>query len=401
MKFSYIHTADIHLGRAFSNINYNLSPEQKEVLQLAHESALESLCNFAINNSVDFILIAGDTFDACEQDLHSRLKLTKILSKLEQNNIQVFIICGNHDPANSYTQELSFKNSKKIHIFGVNTEAKTYTVTLENGDSVANIHPFGFETKEFSQSPCTILKKATDHTLFNIGLIHCDLGVSESNYAPCTEKELLELDYDYYALGHIHKPYLNDKIAYSGTLQGRHSKDEGAHGFRYIRVENKCITQNEFIPCDKVRYINIEHEILNDKTEIENIEHLQAVLTPISKECELTICNLTLSGIRSFSFSDINALKKELECPNLIINSITDLTRPEIDINIIRSSGGILTEMLETIENKEALENILEQTKKEASDFLKIIDDIDNEEIISDSCTQIKNICAKIYDSED
>ena len=57
--------------------------------------------------------------------------------------------------------------------------------------------------------------------------------------------------------------------------------------------------------------------------------------------------------------------------------------------------------MLETIENKEALENILEQTKKEASDFLKIIDDIDNEEIISDSCTQIKNICAKIYDSED
>lgn len=400
MKFSFIHTADIHLGRAFSDINYTLNQQQKDILKYAHEAALDTLCDYAINNSVDFVLIAGDTFDACEQDLHSRLKLTKVLSRLERNNISVFIICGNHDPASSYTQELEFKNSEKIHIFGVNTEVKKFTLNKEN-EQIANIYPFSFETKEFPHSPCSILEKASDNSLFNIGLIHCDLGGGQSIYAPCTEKELLELGYDYYALGHIHKPYQNKNIIYSGTPQGRHSKDEGAHGFRHITIENNSIIKNEFVTCDKIRYINLEYSITDYETELEAIQNLESQLLRLSNNCEFTICNLSLTGIRNFSFTDTNELKKELELPSLIVNEITDTTVPNINPEIIKNSGGILAEILNTIENEETLKEVLTQTKKEIADFLKSAENIDDAEILSESISKIKDICVKIYGNEE
>lgn len=389
------------MGRAFSDINFNLSSEQKEILQDAHERAFDTLCDFAISNAVDFILIAGDTFDACEQDLHSRLKLVKAFSKLERNNISVFAVCGNHDPANSYTQDLTFKNSERIHIFGVNTETKKLEVTLPNGEPIANIYPFGFETKEFPCSPCSKLEKATNQKLFNIGLIHCDTSGGDSVYAPCSEKELLELNYDYYALGHIHKPYQNNNIVYSGTPQGRHSKDEGAHGFRYITVENNNIVKNDFITCDKVRYINIEYNITNDESELEVVQNLQHKLTKEAKNCELAIFNLNLNGIRTFAKNDKETLKKELELENIIINEIYDETISNIDTNTIKNSGGILAEILKITETPDTIEEIISQTQKEIGDFIKNTDNIKNEDLLPDTFSNLKNICIEIYGNEE
>ena len=79
MNFSFIHTADIHLGRAFSDINFVLTDSQKRILKTAHEDALSRLADFAIEKKVDFVFIAGDTFDSSEQDLHSMLFLYKFL----------------------------------------------------------------------------------------------------------------------------------------------------------------------------------------------------------------------------------------------------------------------------------------------------------------------------------
>ncbi len=399
MNFSFIHTADIHLGRAFADISHELSTSQKEVLKTAHEAALETICNFAIERDVDFILIAGDTFDACEHDLHSKIVLTSILKRLENNNINVYIVCGNHDPATSYTNELAFKNSDKIHIFGVNTSCEP-TIINHNGKDIVCLYPFGFNTNEYKNNPCKELKKANSNDLFNIGLIHCDIMGDNNTYAPCSEKELLELNYDYYALGHIHKPYENGKIVYSGTPQSRSRKDEGAHGFRYVSVNNNQIISNEFITCDKIRFCNIDYSLTGDSTAIETIEKLQEQLYQYKSAIKLSIINLTLNGICGYKKPKLEEIRNELSGENVIINEITDNSSIEVDIEQISSSGGVLSHIINNTRNSEKLKTLLDKTSNDISEVLKLTDSIKQEVISAPAISIAENICREIYGKE-
>ena len=89
MNFSFIHAADIHLGRPFSNLS------EIQTCKNAVEKAFNNLIDYALVKNVDFVLIAGDTFDSTEQDFESKLILKEGLKKLEAADIKVFIICGN------------------------------------------------------------------------------------------------------------------------------------------------------------------------------------------------------------------------------------------------------------------------------------------------------------------
>ena len=384
------------MGRAFSDIDFELSDKQAGMLKSAHEQALEELCDFAVRKKVDFILIAGDTFDDCEHDLHSRLTLYKSLKRLEEENISVFMVCGNHDPQTSYSNELEFKNSSKIKVFGVNCKSEPTEVVL-NDVPVAKIYPFGFKTNQCEVSPCEFLSKAIDKNSFNIGLIHCDMTSDKNVYAPCSEKELLELDYDYYALGHIHKPFVKDKFVYSGTIQGRSRKDVGEHGFRLITVENNQILSNEFVPCDKVRYFTLDYQIAEDDTPISTIENLTEILTQIAQNCDLSIVHLTLKGVCKYAKQDLNELKRVLSSENVIVNEIIDQTIPNADEDAILSSGGMLEQIVIGMKDDEILANVLEDTKKEISETLKLVSEFDDNEILELAKTELKYICAEIY----
>ncbi len=400
MKFSFIHTADIHLGRAFADIDYELSPEQKNIINTAHEEALGELCDFAIDKEVDFVLIAGDTFDDCEHDLHSRLVLYNFLKRLETNEIGVYIVPGNHDPENSYTKELGFKTSEYVKIFGVNIPSKTLVIKNRAGEEAAVIYPFGFKTTEYPASPCRVLEKAKSKDLFNIGLIHCDRSGGDKNvYAPCSEKELLDLGYDYYALGHIHKPDLGEKIVYPGTIQARSRKDTGEHGFCYVNVDNNSIVSNEFVKCDKVRYYNLTVSVTGDETEIETIEKIQLQIGELSRGVKLVIINLTLEGVCGYKKPENNILKTELSNAGVIISGVENNSVIDMDVDLIKSSGGVLAQILSAADND--IQMIAEQTDRDLSDILKLVPEFDRNVPAPEAAEIVQNICKEIYGGEE
>lgn len=396
MKFSFIHTADIHLGRAFSDIGFVLNDEQAAILKTAHEKAFLELVDFAISRAVDFVLIAGDTFDDFEKDLRAKLILSNALKRLDANNIQVFMVCGNHDPRNSYSKDLSFKDSTKIHIFGVNTPEESKIVTI-NDVEVAMIHPFGFTTNECRYSPCQNLVKATSKSLFNIGLIHCDATSANNVYAPCTERELTDLSYDYYALGHIHKPFIKNNLVYPGTIQGRSKKDDGEHGFRFVTVEDNKIISNEFIVCDKVRYYNYEFDLSGVSNEMEMVEKATIELLGLSKNCELAIIDVTISGCREFKINNYSEILSALSINNLIISDINDRSYEKINTEILLNADGVLGLMMNSIQDENIIKRILEKTKKELNELLKYSFQDFDEDVLVNSKNEIKNICSEIF----
>lgn len=396
MSFSFIHTADIHLGRAFSDINIELTAEQKNILRTAHEKALEDLGAFAVDKSVDFILIAGDTFDDSEHDLRSKIVLTRFLKKMEKEEISVYMVCGNHDPSVSYTNELVFKDSSKINIFGVNRPLEPMSVKL-NSVNVAKIYPFGFATTSCLKSPCEFLQKAQDKTVFNIGLIHCDMTTSNNVYAPCSETSLRVLDYDYYALGHIHKPLENDKFVYSGTIQGRSKKDVGEHGFRYVTVENGEILVNDFITCDKVRYYDLEHSVTEDESSVETFENIHNKIEDYLKGCRLVIINLTLVGVCKYPRKDLLEIKKTILDERVVLSVVEDNTVSDVDDETILSSGGVLAEIMNICSDSEELSNVVEKINKDFKSFLSVAESLPSDEVVAGALNELKNICANVY----
>ncbi len=91
MKF--IHISDIHLGRK----QVGNSGEYSKKRYIDFFDSFEYMIDYAIDNRLDAIIIAGDLFDKKEINPDILSKTIQILTKAKDNNIPVVAIEGNHD----------------------------------------------------------------------------------------------------------------------------------------------------------------------------------------------------------------------------------------------------------------------------------------------------------------
>lgn len=424
MTFSFLHISDIHLGRPFSNISkYSYDNRIKELYNCAVEKAFNNCINFALLKNVDFVLISGDTFDSNEQDFKSKLILKEGLEKLEKADIKVFLVGGNHDPISSYNKNtFNFDENSNIKIIGLNTVSPYKNTVLDkSGNEIAIIQALSFNENTFNENPIKYFepKEFDEKNLFNIGLLHCDLDASkQSPYAPCLLGELQSLNYDYWALGHIHLPNYDEKnIQYSGTIQGRNTKETGVHGIRYIKVENNQIIKNSLIPTDIIRFEDITIDLSQSNDEITAYNQIMEELLNFSGSnnnynCELHLIRLELIGNINFfseineNFFDVLSERVKNDFNNKIyISTIANNTKPKVDEKILKEDDGIAGEIFKTTQESnitdyfQSIENDLKGiiplcnfTQEEFIEFKKEIE-ID----IKEKCI---NICNSIYHSE-
>lgn len=388
LEFSFLHIADIHLGRPFSDLSvYSYDEKYKSILDRAVEKTFNNIIDFALNNKVDFVLIAGDTFDSEKQDFSSQLILKKGLKKLEEAEIKAFLICGNHDYVNSYNKNtFNYGENSLIKIIGINTPNYA-EIEIENKrhEKIAVLHALSYTTDKMNENPIKYFSKCDNlnKLMFHIGLLHSDITAEkDSPYAPCSYGELENMGYDYWALGHIHKPepQINDKIQYSGTVQGRNIKETGAHGIRYIKVENNIIAKNEFIKLDTVRYEEVFADIssANDLTEAYDI--ISDCLGNILNDdfCDLHLVNLNLSGITSLYgdindnfYTEISERINESFNQKICISQINNKCEPKIDNDILKNDDGISGELYRTAYNDLISDEIISGYDK---DFASVIE---------------------------
>lgn len=404
MTFSFIHAADIHLGRPFSNIS-----ENSEICKKATQKSFNNLIEHALNKNIDFVLIAGDTFDSEEQDFESKLILKEGLKKLESAGIKVYLICGNHDPLSSYNKTtFNFDENSKIKIVGLNSQIyEDFTVENKNNEPVALIHALSFAESQFKENPIKYFSQAQN--LFNIGLLHCDLDASkDSPYAPCLKSELEALNYDYWALGHIHIP----NEMYAGTLQGRNTKETGAHGAKYVKVENGIITKNLFVPLDVVRFEDITVDLSSAVDDVNAAEIILEKLEILkNEECEYFYIRLHLTGYVDF-YSKINdefieKLQEKITTYSKIsISKIINNTVAKIDAEALSNDEGIAGELYTVVQNEENIQNAFLKTEKQLKQLLtdccfeKGEYETFCEEIKESTKETCKNLCSLVYGSE-
>ncbi len=406
MNFSFIHAADIHLGRPFSGVS-DIHAHKNAV-----EKAFNNFINYALVKNVDFLLIAGDTFDSDEQDFESKLILKEGLKKLEAADIKVFLICGNHDPLYSYNKTtFNFDENSNIKIVGLNTNTyEDFTVTDKNNNPIAVVHALSFQENIFKENPTKYFSPA-NNSLFNIGLLHCDIDASkESPYAPCTKSELEALKYDYLALGHIHKP----SELYVGTLQGRNTKETGEHGIRHIKVENGQIVKNTFVNTDVIRFEEIEIDLTNAQDTTSAAILIQEQLQSLTNiNCEFFYIKLTLKGFvdyyREINTEFFDTTREKIKANSngkIYLSEIFNELVANINEDDLKDDEGMAGTLYRTIQENENIENSYTKIEEQLKHLLKDCNFSEEEysffetEIKNKSKESCKNLCMQIYKNE-
>jgi exonuclease SbcD len=220
-------------------------------IRRAPRDGLTNLVNLAIEQSVQFVLIAGDLYDGNWKNFQTGMFFVKQAARLREAGIQLFVIAGNHDAANKMTRSLPLPENVKVF-----SADGPETVLLEELDVA--IHGQSFANPEVLHD-LSLAYPAAVRGCFNIGLLHTSADGREEHdpYAPCSIDGLKLKGYDYWALGHIHKREVlcqEPWVAFSGNIQGRHIRETGPKGCWLVTVHANRRMEVVFEPLDVMRW---------------------------------------------------------------------------------------------------------------------------------------------------
>jgi DNA repair protein SbcD/Mre11 len=94
----FIHAAGVLIDHQLRDVA-RVSPGMRSTLLDATTTSFERIIEACIEHEVDFLLLAGDTFDERDRSLRARVVLREGLQCLQEAGIQVFAIPGTADPA--------------------------------------------------------------------------------------------------------------------------------------------------------------------------------------------------------------------------------------------------------------------------------------------------------------
>jgi exonuclease SbcD len=248
MKF--IHAADIHLDSALKGLErYEGAPVDE--IRSATRRAFDNFTDLAIEEHVDFVLLAGDLYDGDWKDYNTGLYLVERMGRLREAGIRAFMVAGNHDAASQITRHLRLPDN--VQTFSVHKPERIVVDEL----GVA-IYGQGFANRAVSEDLSQGYPQG-DPQLFNIGLLHTCLDgrAGHEVYAPCTVDGLRSKGYQYWALGHVHtyeEVSRDPWIVFPGNLQGRHIRETGPKGCVLVTVENSEVAEVQFRGLDVLRW---------------------------------------------------------------------------------------------------------------------------------------------------
>jgi exonuclease SbcD len=308
-KVTFIHGADLHLDSPMVGLKH--LPEK--IFKRIREStfvAFKKLINSALEKKVDFVVLAGDLFDGEDRSLRAQSRLRAEMQRLEENGIHVYIVHGNHDHLSGTW--VNFDMPSNVHVFSDEVEVKT--LTTKTGTTV-NLYGFSYSKRHiYDRKIDNYLKQ--DGADFHIGILHGNEAGSKehSNYAPFYLKDLLDKQFDYWALGHIHKRTIlseHPPVLYPGNTQGRNKKETGLKGFYSVSL-NEFGTDLTFIESSDV----IWDEAVIDAEGAESLQEVyqlcQTTISQFRQKTKGTLLTLFLKNVHLQDDHERTVLEGEL-----------------------------------------------------------------------------------------
>lgn len=251
----FLHAADLHLDSPFRG-HVEHAGEFGPSIREATFATFARIVDTAIAEKVDFVLLAGDLYDAKDRSLRAQLKLRDGLAKLDAAHIRSFVVHGNHDPIPGRASQV--KLPPLAHVF--DSRIETIEVKRE-WETVATVTGVSYARADVADNLARQFPDPAKDAPFAIALLHANLGgdTGHANYAPCSREDLAAKSYRYWALGHVHEQAVHrlrpDVIAaYPGNPQGRSVRETGPRGCLLVDVAESGNVATKSVILDEVRW---------------------------------------------------------------------------------------------------------------------------------------------------
>jgi DNA repair exonuclease SbcCD nuclease subunit len=360
MKF--IHAADIHLDSPLHGLSaYPDAPAEQ--LRNASREALRQLVDKAIEEEVDFLIIAGDLYDGNWRDHNTGIFFSQQMGRLRKEGIRVVMLYGNHDAENEMTKKLSLPDNVKVFV-----SRKPEVHVLD--DLKVALHGQSFKDKETNDNIAARYKDPVAG-YYNIGVLHTGLegGTAHPRYAPCSRAELHAKGYDYWALGHVHEfQQWTEKstIVFPGNLQGRHIRETGRRGAVLVTVEsNETKVERLFIDVLRWEALSVDASDCSSIAELSrkvglSLEDLLTTDGHVPRAVRVTLVGQTPA--HALFFGSAKELRAE------VLNQIGIIGNEKFWLEKVKLATSPLASQQRQSENMEALAELQEILASAASD---------------------------------
>lgn len=377
-KLTFLHTGDIHLGAPIRGLHQMPESWASRLLRAIPE-AFDRVIRLAIANAVDFVIIAGDSFDTSRASLCDYNRFFAGLARLHEAGIPAFIVTGNHDPYTSWANDLDML-PPSAKLMGVG--APEFALFERDGAPLCLLGARSYYNQTWNHDKDIaegISREAAIAALapenpqvaaapFAVGILHTGLDL-DPRKAPATEADLLSRGMDYWACGHMHqrlvRPNEHDpRIVFPGCIQGRVVRETGPRGCFLVTLENgegegeggkgresgesgeggeglgpsgRSAVALEFHPTASVVFQQLVIDASPFRTLPDLVQHIQGELFRANGQahCEEMIMDISLAGPTVlYDFlaqpSVVDRLRKRLNdgYPSFYVDTVENLTRP-------------------------------------------------------------------------
>lgn len=417
--FRFVHTADLHLDSPFVGVQ-QVNDRVASQLREATFSAFERIVDLCLMRDADFVLVAGDVYDARDRSLRAQLRFRDGLRRLSEAGISSFVVHGNHDPLDSWAATLKWP--EPVHIFG--GDAVAVKPVERDSETIAHVYGISYRTQEVRENLARKFRR-TDDSTFAIGLLHCNVGADTGHepYAPCSMEDLARAGMDYWALGHVHNHRTLSKekptVVYPGNPQGRHPRELGPRGCYVVEVDDTGRATSEFVAVDSVRW-------LWESVPIDGLDTDDALVSAVERTCQQmrntargrpVVGRMSLTGRGpvhasltrpGFAMELVERLRETEGAadPFVWIERLEVDTRPPLDLEARRAGQDFVADLLNLIQgyrrNPERIQSLREHLKPlfESRHAYRYLDDLSDEELTK-WLEAAETMCADLLTTEE
>lgn len=265
---SFIIVGDPHL-------NHSRVSTRIDDISLTALEKLEQIRDYAVKNNISTVILLGDVFHKIQQNNYYINKVLSKFNNFRMSNIDVYSIIGNHDILQDRLDSIEKSPLQILFISGL----------------IKNLHFLDFKWCEiygfdYSQPVTKIENKKTNKKYFCCAHMFYEFGDSKDSL---TTQNIIDLDYDYYLLGHDHITYDDENIeghiitrpgsllrgtSHSYNMTKRPCFDVFSFQNNEVvktRVELKCLTAEEIFThqaINKKQKVFLEYNIIDKVDEL-------------------------------------------------------------------------------------------------------------------------------------
>jgi DNA repair protein SbcD/Mre11 len=380
-------TADLHMGRRPSRL-----PEHIDTGPLSSTACWSAIVDTAISERVDLVALAGDVVDQANRFYEAVGPFEEGVRRLAAAGIRVVAVAGNHD-------------HETLGAVAGNLDPEIFTllgrggrwerVTIErDGAAALHVDGWSFAQTWCDEDPLRDYRPAPADGVPLLGLLHADLEVGVSRYAPVRLADLRRHPAALWLLGHVHAPALHElegaaTVLYPGSPQAMDPGETGAHGVWLAELDGASRFTLRKLPLSTVRYETLEVDVSGEESEAAIDTRVSGAVGDLLRETVENGCGplrylslrVRLTGrtaLHRVLPGRLERIVPELEMEHggvtALVERATLATRPALDLAELargRDAPGILARLALAIESGElsaAQEALLQRAVRSADE---------------------------------